>query len=183
VSIGFRRDQRGAAAVELALLSPILCILFLGTVEVTQLIRVKTKMVLAAQAIQTMVTAQSTATSSSLTLDYTGGQAVMTPFSGSALAVTIVSVGFSSSGSASSVIWQVVEGGGTGMSTATACTAAAQTSLGSDSVIVVYATYSYKPVLSYLLGSSYLLTQTAYGRPRNVSSISGPPSTGPIGSC
>lgn len=183
MSAGFLRDRRGAAAVELALLSPILCILFLGTVEVTQLIRVKTKMTLAAQAIQTMVAAQSTATASSLALAYTGGQAVMTPFSGGALTATIASVGFGSSGSASSVTWQVVEGAAAGMSTATACTAAAQMSLGSDSVIVVYATYRYQPVLSYLLGSSYVLTQTAYGRPRNVSGISGPTSTGPTGSC
>ena len=179
-----RRDRRGVAAVEMALLAPFLVLLFLGVVEVTQLVRVKTKMALAGQAIQNMVAGQDSATASSLATAFAGGQLVMTPFSGTALTVTITSVSFDSSGNAKSVTWQVVEGGATGMTIATACALAAQMSLGSDSVIIVSETYGYVPVLSYVLNKTYALTETTFGRPRNVSSISAPAtSTGPTGSC
>lgn len=172
------------AAVELALLSPVLVMLFLGTVEVTQLIRVKTKVALAAQSIQNMVAGQITASANSLLIAYAGGQRVMAPFAGSSLTAAIASVTFTASGSASLVDWQVVEGGTTGMTTSAACSLAAQMSLGSDSVIVVQVTYAYIPIVSYLLGKSYGLTQVTYGRPRNVSSVSGPAtSTGATGSC
>lgn len=177
-------DRRGVAAVELALLSPVLVMLFLGTVEVTQLIRVKTKLALAAQAIQNMVAGQTTATTSSLATAYAGGQLVMTPFAGSGLTASIASVSFTSSGSATTVTWQALEGGATTMTVSAACTLAAGMSLGSDSVIVVRATYAYTPVLSYLLGKSYALTQVTYGRPRNTTTVSTPAaSTGATGSC
>lgn len=180
----FQRDRRGVAAVELALLSPVLLMLFLGTVEVTQLIRVKTKLALTAQAIQAMVAGQTTATANSLSIIYSGSQLVMTPFASSGLTASIASVSFTSSGSATSVDWQMLEGGATSMTVSAACTLAAGLSLGSDSVIVVKTTYAYTPVLSYLLGKSYTLTQVAYGRPRNAAAVSGPStSTGSTGSC
>ena len=40
-----------------------------------------------------------------------------------------------------------------------------------DSVVVVRASYTYKPVLHYLLGSSWTLTQTAFARPRITGAI------------
>ncbi|MGI4747376.1 MAG: TadE/TadG family type IV pilus assembly protein [Janthinobacterium lividum] len=177
-------DRRGVAAVELALLSPILVMLFLGTFEVTQLIRVKTKMALAAQVIQNMVTGQNSATANSLAIAYSGGQRVMAPFAGSGLTAAVASVTFTSTGTASAVAWQTLLGGAPGMTKSAACTLAAKMSLGSDSVIVVKTTYAYTPVLSYMLGKSYALTQITYGRPRNTGSISGPsPSTGLTGNC
>ncbi len=177
-------DRRGVAAVEMALVSPLLVMLFMGTFEVTQLIRVKTKMALAAQVIQDMVAGQNAATATSLATAYSGGQLVMTPFAASSLSVAIASVTFNSSGQAATVAWQAVEGTTTGMTTSVACAAASAMSLNSDSVIVVTAKYAYTPIISYLLGKSYTLTQVAFGRPRDTGSISGPgTSTGPTGNC
>lgn len=178
------QDRRALAALEFALLSPLLVMLFLGTIEVTQLIRVKTRMALAAQAIQNMVAGQSSATQASLDIAYAGGQLVMTPFAGSNLKASIASVTYSSAGAASTVAWQTLEGGATSMSTTTACTLASGLSLDSDSVIIVQATYSYTPILSFLLSSSYTLTQVAYGRPRNATTVTNSSSsTGATGSC
>lgn len=168
----------------MALLSPVLVMLFLGTFEVTQLIRVKTKMALAAQAIQNMVASQNSATANSLTTAYSGGQLVMMPFAGSGLTAAIASVTFTASGQASTVAWQVLEGGAAGMTTSVACALAANMSIGSDSVIVVTTTYAYTPVLAYMLSKRYALTQVAYGRPRNTGSIPGPVSSaGLAGNC
>ena len=179
-----RLDRRGTAAVETALLSPVLIMLFLGTFEVTQLIRVEAKLTRAAQAIQDIVAGQTTASAATLTAAFTGGQIVMLPFGASSFSASIASVTFNSSAVASTVDWQEIENSNPGMTTTYACTTASGMSLGSDSVIVVQATYTYVPIISYLLGKSFTLTQTAYGRPRNAATVSGPGSSnGSAGNC
>lgn len=182
-----RHDRRGSAALELALLAPVMVSLFCGTIEVTQLIRVETKLGLAAQSLQNMVAGQSSVTQTTVDNFFVGSQLVMTPFAGSKLTATVASVTFSSAGASSALAWQLLEPGtasAASMSTITACGLAKGLSLGSDSVIIVRMTYSYTPVLSYLLASSYSLTQVAYGRPRNVTTVSGASTSGAAtGSC
>lgn len=181
---GLGRDRRGTAAVETALLSPVLILLFLGTVEVTQLIRVEAKLTRAAQAIQDIVAGQTTANAASLTIAFNGGQLVMLPFGPTNFSASIASVTFDSTAAANTVSWQQIENSDPGMTTTYACSTATGMSLGSDSVIVVRATYSYVPIVSYVLGKSFTLTQTAYGRPRNTPVISGPASSnGSTGNC
>ena len=179
-------DRRGTAAVEAALLSPVLILLFLGMVEVTQLIRVETKLARAAQAIQDIVAGQTAGSSSTASLAnaFAGGQIVMTPFGALNMSASIASVKVDSSANALSVDWQQLENNSPNMTIAFACSTAAGMSLGSDSVIVVQATYNYVPIVSYLFGKNYTLTQTAYGRPRNVPAISAPASSnGSSGNC
>lgn len=179
-----RRDCHGTAAVETALLSPLLILFFLGTIEVTQLIRVEAKLTRAAQAIQDIVAGQNSASSATMAIAFTGGQIVMTPFDATKLTAAIASVTFDSSGAANAVSWQQLENNGASMTTTYACSAAAGMSLNSDSVIVVQATYTYVPIISYILGKSFTLTQTAYGRPRNTQVISDASSSnGTTGNC
>jgi Flp pilus assembly protein TadG len=169
----FRRDRRGVAALELALIAPVLVTLFLGSVEVTQLIRVRTKLSSSAQAIQNMVAGRNTPASSTpnaaVNSAFSGGQLMMYPFAASNLAVAIASVTFNSATppAPSTLAWQVLENGAASMTLATACTLAAGLSMGGDSVIIVSATYGYTPILSYILSSHYTLTQVAFGRPRS----------------
>jgi Flp pilus assembly protein TadG len=182
----FLHDRRGVAAVEAALLSPVLIVLFLGMVEVTQLIRVEAKLSRAAQTIQDIVAGQVNGSSSTISIAnaFVGGQIVMTPFGASNLSAAIASVLFDSSANALKVDWQQLENNSPTMTVSTACSTAAGMSIGSDSVIVVQATYTYVPIVSYLFGKSYTLTQTAYGRPRNVGSISAPSgANGASGNC
>ena len=179
-----RVDRRGTAAVETALLSPVLILLFLGTVEVTQLIRVEAKLTRAAQTIQDIVAGQTTANAASLTIAFNGGQLVMLPFGPTNFSASIASVTFDSTAAANTVAWQQIENSDPGMTTTYACSTATGMSLGSDSVVVVQATYTYVPIVSYVLGKSFILTQTAYGRPRNTPVISwSGNSNGSTGNC
>ena len=182
------RDRRGVAALELALIAPVLVTLFLGSIEVTQLIRVKTKLSLSAQAIQTMVAAQNppVAVTPPATVEnaFGGGQLMMVPFAASRLAVAIASVTFTTAGAPSKLAWQVLENGAASMTVAAACALATGLGLGGDSVIIVKATYSYTPVLSYILASRYTLTQIALGRPRGNATMTVATSAGATtGSC
>lgn len=183
----FLSDRRGTAAVELALLSPLLILLFFGTIEVTQLVRVEAKLAHSAQTIQDIVAAGPSTTSNQLLGNaYTGAQIVMFPFTTmTALSATIASVTFDGNGKALAVSWQKMENTTTGMPVATACTIAAGLSLTNDSAIVVQVTYTYIPIVSYVFGKSFTLTQTAYGRPRSNPAVvtDSNSSDGPTGNC
>ncbi len=180
-------DRRGVASLELALTAPVMLIMFFGVVEVTQLIRVSNKLTLASQAIENIVAGQGTATVLSVTNAYQAGQLVMAPFNSptTPLVATIANVTFDGSGNASQLTWQVDLGGAAAMPVATACTLASGLGLANDSVIVVQVGYSYSAVTHYILPSSYALSHVAYGRPRNVATITGvsSPLTAPTGSC
>nr|WP_321985774.1 TadE/TadG family type IV pilus assembly protein [uncultured Lichenicoccus sp.] len=181
-----RHDQHGVAALELALTAPLMLILFFGTVEVTQLIRVSNKLTLATQAIANIIGGQNPATVLNVGNAYVGGEFVMTPFVNSTpLLATIASVTYDSSGNPSQLAWQITEGGASAMSVATACSLAKGYGVGSDSVIIVQASYSYAAITHYILPSSYALSHVAYGRPRNVAAIAGvsSPLTAPTGGC
>ncbi len=175
-----RQDRRGVAALELALVLPAMLVLFFGTVEITQLIRASNKLNIAAQSIENMIAGQKSVATADVDNAYKGGQLIMAPFSAT-LAVAVVSVTFNSSGTASSVGWQVLEGGAKALPNSTACTMVAGLGLGNDSVILVQASYGYSAVAHYVLPASVNLLHVAYGRPRNVQAVSGP-STG-AGSC
>ncbi len=180
-------DRRGVAALELALTAPLMLIMFFGVVEVTQLIRVNNKLTYASQAIENTVAGQSSATLLSVTNAYQGGELVMAPFvtGTNALAVTVASVTFNSSGNAATLAWQVDLGGASALTVATACSLASGLGLANDSVIIVQASYSYSAITHYILPASYALSHVAYGRPRNEATISGvsSPLSAPTGSC
>ncbi len=183
----FRRDRRGTAAVEVALLSPLLILMFLGTIEVTQLVRVEAKLAHSAQTIQDIVAGgPSTTSNTNLANAFTGAQIVMFPFTTTTtLSAAIASVTFDANGNASAVSWQKLENTSSGMTVASACAVAAGLSLNNDSVIITQVTYTYIPIVSYLFGKSFTLTQTAYGRPRSNPAVvtDDNSSDGPTGNC
>ena len=170
-----RRDRRGVAALELALVLPVMLVLFFGSVEVTQLIRVSNKLNIAAQSIESMVAGHTSILQADVDNAYNGGKLIMAPFSAT-LSVQVVSVTFDANAKASGVSWQVVEpitATPTPISNKTACTMVAGLGLGNDSVILVQASYSYGAVVHYVLPASFNLSHVAYGRPRNVQAVLG----------
>lgn len=174
------RDGRGVAALELALVVPVMLVLFFGTVEITQLIRASNKLDIATQSIENMIAGQKSVATADVDNAYKGGQLIMAPF-GATLAIAAVSVTFDSSGAPSGVAWQVLEGGATAVPGATACAMVAGLGRGNDSVILVQGRYGYSAAVHYILPASFSLSYVAFGRPRNVNAVSGP-STG-AGSC
>ncbi len=163
-------DRTGAALIEMAFILPILLTLFMGSFELTRLVLANMKVTNAAQTMADLIAAQSSVSSANLSDYYTGTQLVLSPFSGTPLQIGIASVSYSSKGVAS-VGWTATEGtGASNISNPT--TLASGLSTGSDSVIVVQATYIYTSPISYVLPVSFTLSQTAFSRPRNVTSVS-----------
>jgi Flp pilus assembly protein TadG len=166
----FRRD--GTALVEFALILPIMITLFMGVFEVTRVVAASMRLMNAAQSMADLVAEQSSVsdTSSSMTDFCNGSKLTMTPLSGSSLKIAVASVTNYSTGT--KVDWNDTTcGNATAVSAATTLAAPLVPNT-NDSVIIVQATYAYTSPISYVLASSFTLTQTAYARPRNVTTVS-----------
>lgn len=162
------RDRAGTAAIEFALVLPILMTLLLGTYEGTQALLAYMKLVSASQTVADLVTQQQQVASSDFPNFYVAGQLVMSPLPGGVLGVAITNVTVDSSGTAS-VLWHEECGGITPISNAV--TLASGYAGKSESVIIVQANYAYTSLLHYVMPSAITLTQISYSKPRVVASI------------
>ena len=158
------RDCRAVAVIEFAIIIPVMVTLTLGTFEVSRAVQAKMKASNAAQFIADMIAAQSSITAANLTNYCNGARMTMAPYSQSVLKAAVASV---TNGTAD---WHDTTCG-----SATAIASPASLSTLDDgsgnSVVIVQTTYTYSGVLVYLLPTSITMTQTAFSRPRNVTTV------------
>lgn len=180
------RHNRGSAAIEFALVAPIMGIIMIGMYQGAQLERADMMLSNAAAAIADLVAQQvngvTGGTSGSLGNFCYAARKMMTVFpttgtsgTAGAFSVAIVSVTNYTSGGVT-INW---ESDGSCTVTATALGSAATTIVTSptnlipnagspygDSVILVHATYIYSSVIQYILPGLFTMTQDAFARPR-----------------
>ena len=191
-----RLDTRGIAAVEFALILPLMLTLYLGSAELTQGVMASRKMTLVSRTISDLAAQQPTGTpmtDATMTSIFNAAAAIMSPFDVSTLKMTISAVEFvandtpdayTSNGYVAKIRWSKVGPyGGTARACAKATPAANSTSpssttlpsglYASGSLIVADVTYTYDPTFgrSLLAWSStdslMTMKNTTYMRPRN----------------
>lgn len=180
----FARNTRGTAALEFAIVLPLVCTILFVTFELVQVVRAGMQVSRAATSIADMVAQQSAGVSSGRTgsIGYfcRAAQLTMLPLptgatSGAgAFGVSIVSV-TNYSGVGAQVDWESdrsCKAAGTPLRATAVSLATAPINLVAnagkpgDSVIVVRVFYHYHSALQYLLPGDLVLTQTAFARPR-----------------
>jgi len=188
------RHNRGTAAIEFALVAPIMAIIMIGMYQGAQIERADMMLSNAAAAIADLVGQQvngvTGGTSGSLGNFCYAAKKMMTVFptngtagNAGAFSVAIASVTNYTAGGVK-IDW---ESDGSCTVTATALGSAASSIVTSptnliptagspygDSVIVVHATYIYSSVIQYILPGLFTLTQDAFARPRGNAPISCP---------
>lgn len=163
------RNDRGTAAIEFALILPVMLTLLFGSFEVTRVINANTRLAAAAQTMADLIAQQSSVSSTTVANFCNGEKLVMTPFSGSLLTTTVASV--TNNGGTLSVDWQDTSCGSASSITNAVTLANSLVSDNGDSVIIVKAGYAYTSPVSYVLHASYALSQVAYARPQRTASI------------
>ncbi len=166
----FARARAGAASVEFALLAPIILTMFIGTYEVTNLIRARMRFDTTAPTLASLVSQQSpTASGGTMTADFCTGVAyTLAPYSTSGLTAEVQSV--TNTSGTNAVDWTKDCGSFSGGQSATTLASALVPSSG-DSVIVVQTAYTFTPKFHFLLGSSFTFTTAGYARPRRNKTI------------
>jgi Flp pilus assembly protein TadG len=175
-------DRRGTAYVEFAFLFPVLVTLFLGSFEVTNLMMANLKLQAAVETAGDLATqplpGSINITPSNIDDFTTAADIVMSPLvtppyltNTAGLKLAFASIIYNNGNP--QVAWHHEENGATPITTGSLNVSLLE-GLGSsstDSVIMVQAQYTYTSPLSYVLSSSYSLSDTVYNRPRYVNQI------------
>jgi Flp pilus assembly protein TadG len=169
---GLIGGRDGTAALEFALIFPVLLTLFLGSFEVTNLYMANLKLTAATEAAADLA-AQTRAQTPNLapadidSFNVAAGM-VMTPYPRTALKLAFASVTYDASNNPL-VLWHHEENSATAITTGSLNSVLLKTlGSGTDSVIMVRAQYVYTSPIAFVLGQTYTFSDTAYNRPRYV---------------
>jgi Flp pilus assembly protein TadG len=163
------RDRSGVIAVEFALILPTLIVLFIGTFEASNLVRVKMKFDEAAPAIANLIALQNPSQTGSLTSDFcTAANYLLSPFTTTGLNVQVASV--TNYNGTSTVDWTANCNNLSNPQNATTLATGLVPNAG-DSVIVVQTSYTYNAPIHMVLGASYTFSNNGYSRPRSNSTV------------
>lgn len=158
----FHKADDGIAAVEFALVVPIMIALFFASVEVSNILIVDRKVTTATAAIADLVAQDVEVTDSEMVDIFNVGAALLQPFDSASFSVTVSSV--VDDGGTTRVDWSEDFQGGAASGTATSLPPGVLTT--GDSVILVEVTYTHNTVVGYFLADSVELTDRFYARPR-----------------
>jgi Flp pilus assembly protein TadG len=174
--IGF--DRSGMAAIEFALLLPVLLTLFIGSFETSNLLLAYLKLEAAAETAADLVaqTDVSDVLNDEKLDNITNAvKKVMTPLSTTGLKVAYASITYSTG--KAKIDWSKEEGGASPITIDALPGGVNTSSMGSatrnstDSLIVVRLTYPNVSPLSSYFNTNYTLTEWAYNRPRYVQCV------------
>ncbi|HEY3799224.1 MAG TPA: TadE/TadG family type IV pilus assembly protein [Caulobacteraceae bacterium] len=168
---GLLADARGVAAVEFALILPILIMLYFGVVELTQGVMAEQRNAHTASTVGDLVSQSASITASGVDDIFTVGSALVYPYPTTTLGMRVSSVTESAAGVVS-VDW----------SRASGMTALAKQATVSDpnlanviskgqSAIVAESQYTYTSVFSYIMPKPVTFDQKYYLRPRLSSQV------------
>jgi len=169
----FADDKRGTASMDFAFLLPIMLLMFIGVVEITNLLRLDRKVVAAAQTTADLVTQRREVSDAQLNDILRATELIFEPFSATGMTAGIVGVRYNEDTGAPEVDWTKTKNGG---SVPDALTRAQGLGQPGEGVVVVRVTYNYTPVFFDFVMSSTSIEETAVLRPRRSYYVDGPSS-------
>ena len=166
---GFAGDKSGIAAVEFAMLLPLMLSLWLGSVELSQGIAADRKVTLTARTIADLVSQVTNINNADMTNSLNAAAGVVAPYPVSKLKVTVSSVTIDANGKAT-VAWSDTLNG-TARSVGSTVTLPTALNVASTSLIWSEVQYSYTPVVGYVVTGTLTLKDQIYMRPRLSNSV------------
>lgn len=163
------RDQRGASAVEFALIAPVLIALYFGLSEYSQAMMADRKATHVASSIGDLVAQSQELTASDVADIFTIGAPLMAPFSSGTLKMRVANVTVDPNNVAK-VTW----GKGsnwTGRAKTEVVTLPKNIVNAGESVVMSEAEYSYNSPVNYFIKSPMVFKETFYLRPRKSDAV------------
>lgn len=175
-----RRDHRGVAAVEFAMIFPIMAMLFIGAIEFSQALTVDRRVTQSASSVADLI---ARAPETGMTAAEVDGamkiiEQLVAPYDVSRLTVKIISVRATPSGGGGmnyTVDWSRDSNGQTPYARGSTYTGYLDTSLldkAGSTVIIGEATYNYVPLIfHYFITEAFDLKEEFFLKPRNASCV------------
>lgn len=166
----FLTGEDGVAAVEFALLLPIMLLLYFGGVEATQAVMVNRQVALTATTVTNIVSQYTTISQSTQMPDILNASVqVMAPNYSTNVHVVVSSISIDSHGQAT-VAWSQTLNG-TALTTGQIVTVPASLDIAGTTLILGQVTYSYAPPYDFMHIGPFNLTSTVYMSPRDSTTI------------
>lgn len=157
-------DARGMAAVEFALIVPMMLTIFFGTIEVSNGVTVDRKVTLAARTLSDLISQGTQATDVDVSNAFKMSAAILTPYAATPLKQRITAIDIDSKGVAK-VAWSV----GSNMAPlgkGDTVTVPAELIANNTELIMSEVSYKYVPAVGYFMKSGVTLSDSTYTRPR-----------------
>src|SRR5262249_9680955 len=149
---GFASDKSGVAAVEFAMLLPLMLSLWLGAVELSQGIAADRKVTLTSRTVADLVSQVTSINNTDMSNSLNAASAVMAPFSLGNLKVTVSSITIDANGKAT-IAWSDTLNG-TARAKGSTVTLPAALAVANTSLIWSEVQYSYTPTIGYVVTGS-----------------------------
>jgi Flp pilus assembly protein TadG len=173
----FRRDRRGAAFVEFALVLPVVLALFTGAVTYSNAIYIERKVTLTARTVTDLVTQYSSISQSDLQILLDASStAIIAPYPATPLAVTVSQVTTDSKGKAT-ISWSRSTSFGVADQHSPGDPVSLPSTIDTPSATYIWGEvkYAYTPSIGYQVTGAITLQDQTYMSPRMVAQI--PPPT------
>jgi len=169
----FTRDTRGMAAVEFAIIVPMMLTIFFGTIEISNGVTVDRKLTLAARTLSDLISQGTKATNTDIDNAFKMGGTILTPYSASPLQQRISAIDIDDKGVAT-VAWT----DSYNVSSMKALQKGDVVSIpdalrvNNTQLILGEVVYKYKPAVGYIMGQEGVtLTDSTYTRPRQSAKV------------
>jgi Flp pilus assembly protein TadG len=156
------RDERGVSAVEFALILPLMVSLYLGCVEISDGVGADRKLTLTASTVANLVAQSTSISASDMSNMLDAASAVMTPYSNTALKVTVSCLNIDANKSVT-VKWSATRGGSALSGSVSIPT---DLQVPNSQLIFTQATYAYTPTIGYTITGTLNLSEQMYMMPR-----------------
>jgi Flp pilus assembly protein TadG len=172
----FFTAQSGAAAVEFALVLPLMLLLYIGSTELSQVITVDRRVTTIAGTVGDLVSrSNTTVTATELTDYFTAASSIITPFTTTGLQQVVSELAVDTQGKAT-VVWSRATNGGVAHAATSAFSLTDVPEMANLAkgkfLIVAETSYSYTPMLDFFFKKSFSLYHRNYYLPRFGGSIS-----------
>lgn len=168
----FRRDVRGLAAVEFAIIVPMMLTIFFGTIEVSNAVAVDRKVTLAARTLSDLISQGTKATDIDIANAFKMSAAILTPYSSTPLKQRVSAIDIDGKGVAT-VTW--TDGSNTsGMSSlqkGDVVSVPDALRVNNTQLIMGEIAYTYIPAVGYFMKDGITLTDSTYTRPRQSAQV------------
>jgi Flp pilus assembly protein TadG len=166
----FADEHRGVAAVEFALLVPVLTTLYLGSVEVTTAVAIERKVSLTAHALADLASQYTSISSSDMSNILNASTDIIAPYAAANLQVVVSELYINAQGQAS-VVWSDTLNG-TALTVGQSVTIPSSLAVPNTYLILGQASYSYNPTYGYVMTGTMTLSDQIFMSPRQSNSIS-----------
>lgn len=168
----FRRARDGVAAVEFAMLAPVMVTLFLGSIEVCDALNCNQKVTGMASTTADLIAQETSVSTNDMSNVYAAVNSIIYPYSTTGLKIVITSLVDNGSGGGK-VAWSCAQNAAARTVNSTVTVPTGVITSG-GSVILAEITYPYaSPISDYITGTVNMTSQF-YARPRRSTTVTGP---------